>query len=275
MLKLPGLTAEMPLGDTLAVLLQACGQEIDQHIAAFLDGTDPDSPRKARVAIRRLTTALDAFAPILRKKHRIKLRGRAKNVFRKLGRLRDGEMVLLAQGADQEKLEALRAKAAQALRSTGAITLGAQIQSTRVLQELLRKGKGQRKERAKPLIHLAARVLSAARGRFLEHELDLNTASQSQLHDLRKDLKAYRYLSEFFQPCWPDDQDAEVRRHRFQALQDALGSLTDLAVIRKAAGVTEDEQLGAPQEIAGLTKAQSLWTDLRQEAPWWPARKTK
>lgn len=83
----PDLTA-MTYSDTaLALILQACGREVDQHVAAFLDGHDLDSLRKARVALRRLTTALDAFAPILRKSRARKLRRRVKKLFWRLGAL--------------------------------------------------------------------------------------------------------------------------------------------------------------------------------------------
>lgn len=256
-----GLTATTPTDTALALILQACGRDLDAQLAAFLDSPDPEAPRKARVALRRLTTTLDAFAPLLRKGRRQKLRRRAKALFRLLGQVRDADVLA---GVADARTEALRAATRMALRKSDALTLGARLQLPRLLDRLMRGGRAARRACRAPLADLARLALTQARVTCLAQGPDLARMSDKKLHALRKDLKAWRYLAEFFAPCWPEDALADERRGRFQAIQDALGVLTDQALIRKAGGAPAQ---GAEPEA--MIRAQGLWSQFRVEPPWW------
>lgn len=256
-----GLTATTPTDTALALILQACGRDLDVQLAAFLDSPDHDAPRKARVALRRMTTTLDAFAPLLRKGRRQKLRRRAKALFRLLGQVRDADVI---SRAAEPRSDALRASTRKALRKTDALTLGARLQSQRLLDRMMRGGRAARRARRAPLSALATLALTRARATCLAQGPDLARLSDKKIHALRKDLKAWRYLAEFFAPCWPHDAMAAERRARFQAIQDALGLLTDQALIRKAGGALATE--AGPD---AMIRAQGLWSQFLVEPPWW------
>mgnify|MGYP000591368344 CR=1 FL=1 len=50
------------------LLVARCCAEVDRQIAQFLEQDHPEGAHKARVALRRLTTTLDAFRHILKRK---------------------------------------------------------------------------------------------------------------------------------------------------------------------------------------------------------------
>lgn len=260
-----GLTANMPSEAALATILVMLGQDFDHHIGLFLNSTDPDSPRKARVALRRLTTALEAFAPLLRKSRAAHLRLRAKVLFRLLGNVRDDDVVgQLSPGSEAQDM--LRDRTRKSLRKAKALTFGPRLCAPSTLKHLLKTGRSARRRRSAPLVQTASAALEAARNACLKNGTDLSRLSEAKAHDLRKRLKSWRYLAEFFSTCWPEDQDAAARRALFQELQDAMGVMTDQALLR---------QRGKPVDLQAVSAAQSRAQDLLcrliLEQPWWRA----
>lgn len=258
-----GLTANMPSQDALAAILRGCGQDFALQLAVFLESPDPDGPRKARVALRRFTTALDAFEPILRRSRARDLRRRAKELFRHLGEIRDADVLGVADAKD-EYADWLRSRVRKHLRKAKAAEFAARLQSPSFLKGLMKSGKSSRGLRERSLVLTAASALEEARERCFKHGTDLSRLSETRIHDLRKAFKAWRYLAEFFAPCWPDDGAAPARHHAFQALQDAFGVLTDQSLLRRRGGEVD------PADVEAATaRAQQLLCALILEAPWW------
>lgn len=258
-----GLTANMPSQDALAAILRGCGQDFALQLAVFLESPDPDGPRKARVALRRLTTALDAFEPILRRSRARDLRRRAKEMFRHLGEIRDADVAGVVD-VREEDADWLRSRVRKHLRKAKAAEFAARLQSSTFADGLMKSGKSSRGPREKALIRTAARSLEQARERCFKHGTDLSRLSDTKIHDLRKALKAWRYLAEFFAPCWPEDDAVPARRLAFQALQDAFGVLTDQSLVRRRGGEVD------PADVETATaRAQQLLCALILDAPWW------
>lgn len=116
----PGMTAEA----ALTALVTGCALDIDRHLAQVMETAAPEGPHKTRVALRRLTTALDAFAPLLRRSAARALRREAKRIFRRLGEVRDVDVYLETLTArDRDRLapeaETLREATRTALRERG------------------------------------------------------------------------------------------------------------------------------------------------------------
>lgn len=258
----PDLNSQTPTDAAIGRILQSCGREFDEQLVAFMESSDPDATRKARVALRRLTTTLDAFPNLLRKGRRRRLRRRVKVLFRSLGRVRDAD--LMSSSASPAAVAALREATRSALRKSGAVTLGARLQAPRTLDRLIRSGKSAKRARRQPLGATAAEAMTRVRKQCLSFGLDLARLSDHKIHGLRKSIKAWRYLAEFFADCWPQDSVASDRRQRFQALQDALGVLTDRMIVGPAAGPTPDAG-----SDAAMMQAQELWLELAGEPPWW------
>ena len=103
------------------LLVARCCAEVDRQIAQFLEQDHPEGAHKARVALRRLTTTLDAFRHILKRKGYAAERARAKAIFREIGKVREADVYLdlrgeAARSKDRQKAGRLRAEVRQTLR---------------------------------------------------------------------------------------------------------------------------------------------------------------
>jgi CHAD domain-containing protein len=191
--------------DAFRVIVTGCLVAFDTAFDAFNDTDHESGPHKARVALRRLTTALDAFAPILRRKRARVLRGRVKHVFRKLGEIRDSDVFLRDHAEEAVRKElardnaALRDKVRASLGKSGAGQLSAQIAAEVAPGGVLyRQSHAGRALRAMPLAAFARNALEQAWVTCTAHGGSITALSETALHDFRKDMKSLRYLSEFF-----------------------------------------------------------------------------
>lgn len=250
--------------------------EIDAGLALFFGSEGHAGPHKSRVALRRLTAALDGFEPVLRRKVRQGLRAEAKRIFRKLGEQRDSDVYLAGLGAARRSKAALARNAAlrerlrDDLRACKAVAFAPRLQSLAESGEIFRRGAGALALRQGPADDLAAEALEIAWQDCLAHGTDLAAMKDEVRHDLRKAVKDLRYLSEFFAPLWPGVDAAPVLA-RMAALQDALGTLTDLRaaeVLRKGRADAAARQSAA----RALNDAGQLWQALCAEPVWWPER---
>jgi CHAD domain-containing protein len=266
--------------DAFRAIVTGCLAAFDTAYDEF-NRTDRESgPHKARVALRRLTTAIDAFAPILRRKHARVLRDRVKHVFRKLGDVRDHDVFLrdhAEQGARRDLARenaALRDKVRATLRKSGAGQLSAQVAADVSAEGVLfRQSHAGRALRAMPVAECARTALEQAWATCMAHGESVGALPETALHDFRKDMKALRYLCEFFQTLYPglarEPFDAD-----FRAIQDALGDLNDHAMItarlRRRPGA-----LLPPYPDDALARAEALWARLRRETPPWRDQPTR
>lgn len=250
--------------------------ETDAGLALFFGSEGHAGPHKSRVALRRLTAALDGFEPVLRRKVRQGLRAEAKRIFRKLGEQRDSDVYLAGLGAARQSKAALARNAAlrerlrDDLRARKAVAFAPRLQSLAESGEIFRRGAGALALRQGPADDLAAEALEIAWQDCLAHGADLAAMKDEVRHDLRKAVKDLRYLSEFFAPLWPGVDAAPVLA-RMAALQDALGTLTDLRaaeVLRKGRADAAARQNAA----RALKDAGQMWQALCAEPVWWPER---
>jgi len=244
-----------------------CGAAFARHLRGVLAKDDPEGPHRARVALRRLRTALGGFAPILDPAARRALADEARALFRSLGRLRDAD-VMRAACTDPAQLDHLTAEAdriraevrdemRRAQADHFAQRLEGQLADTgwqRTDGRWGRRGLGPLGRRALTRTWAACRV----QGKGLIRLPD------TARHEFRKSLKTLRYLSEFFAPFWPGPRHDHFLGH-LRALQDALGTLNDLALARALTGATGP----APGEAAALQQAATAWKALVRSGPWW------
>lgn len=257
-----------------ALIIGRCTTTLDGELAVFLNGDDPAGPHKSRVALRRITTALDAFAPILRKSARKATRSEAKRIFRLLGQVRDSD-VYLADHADEpghpERLAAnrkLRHKTREKLRRIKAVAFAPRL--SLALQPdggLLRTSPSARALRADPLRDFAADALDRAWQAAERCGPSLRDMRPTDQHDFRKDMKTLRYLAEFFADQFPALSQDPFRAD-FRDLQDALGTLNDFDVALALEGRARPKTL-PPRQDRALVQAQAIWTRLRATTPPW------
>ncbi|MFE3838485.1 CHAD domain-containing protein [Pseudogemmobacter sonorensis] len=266
--------ADMACEEAFARIVGDCSDEIDSHLFVFFGSEDESGPHKARVALRRLTTALDAFAPILRRKAGARARRDAKEIFRALGRVRDADVFLAAHGGGEggkedraltRETEALREAVRRELRANKAVAYAPALMRMIAEGGILKEGAGGRALRAAPVGDLAARALTAAWSAGVAAGDAPFGEDVEAMHDFRKDMKTLRYLSEFFSPLWPGE-DWPRFRALLQDLQDELGLLNDLANARARGRVGE-----SGKEDKARARSAALWQELRARGPFWHA----
>lgn len=247
----PELDPGMDAGEALRQIIEACLGDWERHLAGLMAGDDPRGPHGSRVALRRLRTALRGFRPILDRAMVLPVELEARALFRLIGPLRDADVLAgmgrgsgslsaaIAQDgcgtpeSEPDPLPALRTRTRQALTARHAQAFGDRVRDLFAGPLWRRRGGKARRRRKGPAADLARHALDRAWQRARRAGPDLAALDEAARHRLRKDLKALRYLSEFFTPLLPDLPLARQTR-RLKALQDDLGTLTDLDLARRS-----------------------------------------
>lgn len=250
-------------------VLDTCAEDFERHRARLMVSDDPEGPHGARVALRRLRTALWAFGPLLRRRPVGAVAGEARRLFRLLGRLRDADVLAEAEAggpaaaAMAARAAVLRAEVRAALADGGAEGFAARVAAVDTGRGWCRRG--QRRVAAGPVETVAAGALDRAWAAVGGHGRRVAKMSVEHRHGFRKDLKSLRYLTDFFGPLWP-----RKRRERFLArlkrLQDALGRLNDLAIAEAQLGRSPARDAIAAEAMA---EAERDWRRLRRSKRWW------
>ncbi|WP_395543766.1 CHAD domain-containing protein [Neotabrizicola sp. sgz301269] len=270
-------------------LLHETAGEIDRQLAVFLGSEAESGPHKTRVALRRLTTALQAFAPILKRQAAAKARAEAKRIFRSLGEVRDADVYLAGRrgsgdgaGPDSDlarETAELRLRVRERLRMDKAVAFAPALLRDLAEGLILKTGKPGLAARARPVAALAGKALDAAWEAGLAHGPNLAKLDEEARHEFRKDMKTLRYTAEFFEPFWPEEVWGGFHA-ALQELQDSLGLLNDLAVARQKSGIrgkggktkrTKAEL--SKEEALALEDACTLWRRLQAAGPFWRAVK--
>jgi CHAD domain-containing protein len=242
----------------------ACVGDLDRYLAEFMETASPEGPHKTRVALRRLTTALDAFLPLMRQAKAKILRRKAKDIFRRLGAVRDADVYHFAKDPSDAAAEtaALRETVRAALRRRQALGFGPLMLRSLSDDTLLRGGEGGLRLRAAPASILASAAMDQAYAALRSHGKTLTRMDDLSRHEFRKDLKSLRYLTDFF----ADSKAQPDLCADLEALQDLLGTLNDIANARQR---EHKKRRRGKAEMAALKQADALWHQLRHAAPWW------
>lgn len=270
------MTPQLPSRQGFDLTLRHCARELAAGLDEF-GGSDPvGGLHKTRVALRRLTTCLDLFAPLLRTRATKDLRARAKACFHVTGLQREADVYLASWAQDEErdrltkKADALRDKTRRRLKKSGAQDLPARIEKALDRNHLLGAGKPRRVQQDLPLERFAVQALRPVWQACARHGQELATLSAIDRHELRKRLKSLRYATEFLAPALRgprvDDLLSELRQ-----LQDLLGELNDLqqAQDRRRDLLVRDPALAAQSDRV-LAEASDLWAAILAAGPAWP-----
>lgn len=268
------LTHDTPCETALRRIVLHCAEGFAAELDLVMGSDDPRGPHKARVALRRLTSALDVFAPMLRRQRLGALRARAKRVFRTLGALRDSDVHTESQKDGPGHKDRLRRNAgirAQVRRDLDRHDAGRFAGKVAALVapdgDLWRRGHAARAMRAGPLGAYASGMLAAVWADCQGHGGSVSAMSPATRHGFRKKLKTMRYLAEFFGPLFPG-LGRDPFRNDFRDIQDALGTLNDYEVALALDGRAAPKMLPAKQTRA-LVAAEAIWLRLTNApVPW-------
>lgn len=297
----PRVPAGATIEHALCLLLRHLGESVRFWLARIAppdaDGFSPVPVHQARVACRRLRSALSLFrraadAPELRA-----LSAALRDLAALLGAARDwdvfldGPVAALLRAMPQDPRLARLHAAALRQRALGYRAVAADLAAGRwrplalelaQLPELRPWRAGAPSERLAaldlPAQPYVSRRLDRALSAMLHAGKHLRDLPDEQRHDLRKAGKRLRYAAEFFAPAFPAAGSRRYLR-RLAALQESLGLLTDGAVASTllarlgpaGSGFAGGAVLGwlAAEAAPAGDAAERAWRRLRHAEPFW------
>ncbi len=223
--------------DAFKGIVQACFRQFRLNEEILRVKQNAESLHQARVALRRLRSAITLFKPILKDAEGKRLSGEFRWLAGVLGEARNLDVLLPKAKAGQLR-DDLTAKRAVAYEH---VLDSLDSSRTRALMldfhEWLHCGDylfepTTRNLREQPAKEFASKALGKARKKLKKHGQDLAGIDDEHRHEARKDAKKLRYAAEFFRSLYSDEKSAR-RYKRFvgamESLQDELGALNDLA----------------------------------------------
>lgn len=272
----------MSAGDALRLIGRQCILHYRLNESRLLLGDEPEAVHQARVALRRLRTALRVFRPIADGRRLRRFNDEARWLGAQLGMARDLD-VLVERATDpamRRRIEAARRDAYAHMRRAIDSALARELMID--LAEWLSVGKwtrGKDKRRDGPVTAYAARAIGRFNGRLLAQGDAVGGLDEHLRHEARKTAKKLRYAIEFFSRLY-DEGKLRKARIRYLAgleeLQDHLGALNDLAVMPDAlrrAGVSHDSAGRMAVEDGSAashrTQAADAMLAIRDAGPFW------
>ena len=238
-----------------------CLAQLQGNVAEL--GHDPEYMHQARVAVRRLLSALSLFGVVLSPEALVDVMSELRWLMGYLGPARDWDVFvtqtlpqIVEQLPDNRALARLQADAAElrAARRQAAFEIIRSQRYTRLVLTLGLQLARQMEPQAESvaLDELATQILTRQHKRVRRkgrHHAALNTAER---HALRIAAKKLRYAAEFFAGLYPHKR-ARPYLAALAALQDVLGTLNDTAVTQRLLS-----ELSVPRgQAAGIV---SGWT---------------
>lgn len=231
------LTADVPAAAAFRRIVHNCLRHYRLNESLLLESRDIEALHQARVALRRLRSALSIFNVILASTPAAQWRTELRWLAGTLGAARDLD-VLLAEaqpGAPRDRLEEARAQAyvevEAALASERVRTLILDIVQWLAAPSMANEW---------PVAPVATAALDHLRKRVAKRGRHLDRLDDEARHIVRKDAKRLRYAAEFFGSLYVRKRQLR-RRRRFltalERLQNKLGAINDLVtgpdVLRK------------------------------------------
>lgn len=278
------LDSGMPPVEAFVAIAQSCLRQYRLNETILLDRQSGEAVHQARVALRRLRSAMVLFRQLLPGEETRRLAARIRTLAHTFGEVRDFDV--LAQEAPQGVLRTrIETARDDAYATLDGVLRGAEARHLIIdVAEWLATGSWRQAAvtaelREKPLPKFAAKALDRVRRKVRRHGQHLASLDDEARHQLRKDVKKLRYGIEFLGKLF-DSKDREKHRKKFlkalKKLQQELGVLNDLVTAehRLAALGLADTPEGI-QFLANWKKdkllhhAADFRHDLLEEEPFW------
>ena len=232
-------------------IVGAALEQLQGNEEGLLGSDDPEFVHQARVALRRIRSALRLFRRPIGKARADRWRGALREAARALGKARDWDVfvaeTLPAMPAGAPVIA--RAQAEQA-RARGAAR--AAIGSRRYALAILRLSRwlaiADEPRRRGSLDRFVAKLLAKRHARLARRLSELRGASVEARHRMRIDAKRLRYVVEGLAPAL-DPTAARHYARRLERLQDALGRANDAVTGRRLLAT-----LDPPRELADFAR---------------------
>jgi inorganic triphosphatase YgiF len=229
------LAAPLSEGEAFRAVAHACLRHYRLNEIVLLARRDADALHQARIALRRLRSALSLFRSTVRGKDYQEVRDGLSWLSGQLGDARNVDVLIAGAGLDAD--DPARARLTKA-RAKAYDRVEAALGSERVRALMLRlalwieAGAWRFRERAtRDIGGLAGHQLERQWRRVRRHGARLGKAGSDDRHRLRLDVKKLRYAAEFLAGLSGKKKAERARRDRFIAalkdLQERLGDLND------------------------------------------------
>lgn len=267
--------------DAFQTIARACVRHYRLNEDLLLDNYDPQALHQARVAVRRLRSALTLFKPMLVEADVARFQDELRWLARLLGDARDLDVLIQRTKAGQlhDKIDEVRgpvhARVVEALDSRR--VRGMMIDFV----EWLTLGAGKadakmRQMRDEPAEQFAAHRLQHFHRWVVKHGRRMTTLDDQRRHEVRKKAKKLRYASEFFAELFAGTKKERRRYVRYievlEELQDELGALNDLVTMPSLLaryGLTDDVAgakggVGKKKRVAAAADAHKELADAKR-----------
>ncbi len=291
----PSVTGDTALSDGLARIVGHLLDTLLYWADEFRRERRPEPVHQARVAIRRLRSALSLYRRALPAPELTELAASLRACAARLGEARDWDVFLAETGAQLAAMAAndgrigALLRGAERQRQAAYVALDAYLDGPEFRRIELRLGAAaslrpwERDAVADAIGLPTADFAAVALTRRLRHVRRrgrrLDTLPVAELHEMRKDCKRLRYAAEFFAPSFPDSKDVRPFVKRLSALQEQLGLLNDAAVAGHlmgqlgrlgrgfAGGVVEGWAAAACIPARG--RIEQSWRRFKDVSPFW------
>jgi CHAD domain-containing protein len=276
----PALTGTETCGEALALFVDSAARQIEVNRAGVLETDDPEAAHQLRVGLRRLRSALRAFCPLEDSAATRELRRYARELGQSVGELRNADIFIEGIHAPvaatrkgepgfgrlREALlahrDAVRAKARAALLSEQ----WSRLQLYLALWPQTVKGNP---ELETPVRTFASAALGKSWKKIAKRGARLETLSLEERHEMRKDLKSFRYAVEYLGSLYPAREVGRFVKD-LKRLQDVFGYVNDVATAKALDAICDEHCAASPQaqRAAGYVlgwhevNAQHAWADV-------------
>lgn len=265
--RMPQLEPTRRPGEAFAAVFAAALMQVGTNANGMLASRDPEYLHQLRVGLRRLRSAIQAFAPLLERDRPLKRALR--RLLPELGSARDWDVVMpMLEKLDLAAplLRGARARSRAARRDAIAAVASGGFRAF-LFQSLRWLESEPWSDVDATLAGFAPQRLEKTHRRALRR---VNLEHPKRRHELRVRIKRLRYACEFFAPCFPADA-VEPYVKALRALQDVLGALNDIEVART---FLREIRAAAPRRLAQreerlIRKLRASWKHFEGQAPYW------
>ena len=271
------LTGKETCAQALVSFVEFAGTQIALNRRAVLETDDPEGAHQLRVGLRRLRSVLRAFRPLLDTPAARELAQYARDVGQSVGELRNVDVLIeniyapvagLRRGQPgfpvlREALvahrSAKRAEARAALR-------GEQWSKLQLYLALWPQTVHGNAKLETPVRDFADSALARSWKKAAKQGSSLAALAPEERHEMRKALKALRYMAEFFDSLYPARKVGPFVKE-LKRLQDVFGYMNDVAMAEGLAAISDTwcADNREAQRAAGYILG---WHDVKAERTW-------
>ena len=239
----------------LSSMLDSAVRQVQVNRRAVLETDDPEAAHQLRIGLRRLRSALRVLRPLVDRASLRSFERCARDMGRRVGRLRDADVLFSgihapveAAAADKTGFSELHEALVRNREATSAdvrqVLSGPQWTKLQLYLTLWPRTLEESDDLNKPITKHARKVLAkvwkkpAKLGRRL-HRLD-----SAQRHEMRKALKELRYQAEFMVPLF-DKREGKQFIHQLKVLQDVFGYINDVRMAPRLIDIQQERQAGS------------------------------